>query len=132
MAASRYDFAIDQGSTFRLSLIYKDSNKQVINLTGWCARLIWKTNLNQTFGFVTTNHDYSQYKFTIDGVNGQIDLIIPAIITNNYNFQYAKYDMELQSPDELSLNTGEYTTRILFGDIKINPRYTASNTEMSC
>lgn len=132
MAASRYDFAIDQGSTFRLSLIYKDANKQVINLTGWCARLIWKTNLNQTFGFVTTNYDHSQYKFTIDGINGHIDLVIPAIITNDYNFQYAKYDMELQSPDSLSPNTGEYTTRILFGDIKINPRYTASNIEMGC
>jgi hypothetical protein len=39
MAASKYDFAIEQGTSFRLSLIYKDVNNTPINLTGWCARL---------------------------------------------------------------------------------------------
>jgi hypothetical protein len=132
MAASRYDFAIDQGSTFRLSLVYKDSNKQVINLTNWCARLIWKTNLNHTYIFLSTNNDDTQYKFDIDGPNGKIDLIIPAHVTNGYSFQFAKYDLELQSPDPIVAGTGEYTTRILFGDIKIIQRYTQSNLEMSC
>lgn len=132
MAASRYDFAIEQGSTFRLSLVYKDSTKTVVNLTDWCARLTWKNNKGNTYQFLSTNTDYNSYKFTIDGPNGRIDLIIPAATTNQYLFNNAKYDLELLSPDAISSGTGEYVTRILFGDIKIIPRYTQSTTEMSC
>lgn len=132
MAASRYDFAIEQGSTFRLSLVYKDSSKNVVDLTNWCARLTWKNNKGNNYQFITTNTDYSQYKFTIDGPNGKIDLIIPAGTTNQYLFNNAKYDLELMSPDPIADGTGNYTTRILFGDIKIVQRYTQSTTEMSC
>lgn len=132
MAASRYDFAIEQGSTFRLSLVYKDSTKNVVDLTDWCARLTWKNNKNQTYYFDTNNTNYSLYKFTLDGPNGKIDLIIPANTTNGYNFSSAKYDLELQSPDPIVAETGDYVTRILYGDIKIVKRYTQSTSEMSC
>ena len=44
MAASKYDFAIEQGSSFKLSIIYKDANGIAIDLTNYCARLVWKTN----------------------------------------------------------------------------------------
>lgn len=132
MAASRYDFAIEQGSTFRLSLVYKDSTKTIVDLTDWCARLTWKNNKGNVYQFLSTNVDYSSYKFTIDGPNGRIDLVIPATTTNQYLFNNAKYDLELLSPDAISVGTGEYVTRILFGDIKIIPRYTQSTTEMSC
>jgi hypothetical protein len=132
MAASRYDFAIEQGSTFKISLVYKDGAKNVIDLTGWCARLTWKNNKGNMYQFFTTNTDYGQYKFSIDGPNGVISLIIPASSTNQFLFNNAKYDLELLSPDPISSETGEYVTRILFGDIKIVPRYTNSNNEMSC
>jgi hypothetical protein len=132
MAASRYDFAIEQGSTFKISLVYKDGAKNVIDLTGWCARLTWKNNKGNTYQFFTTNTEYNQYKFSIDGPNGVISLIIPASSTNQFLFNNAKYDLELLSPDPISSETGEYVTRILFGDIKIVPRYTNSNNEMSC
>ena len=56
MAASRYDFAIEQGSTFRLSLVYKDSSKTPVDITNWCARLTWKNNKNQTYYFDTNNN----------------------------------------------------------------------------
>jgi hypothetical protein len=132
MAASRYDFAIEQGSTFRLSLVYKNSSKNVVDLTGWCARLTWKNNKGQTYIFDTNNTNYSLYKFSIDAPNGKLDLIIPASVTNSYNFSSAKYDLELQSPDPIVAETGDYVTRILFGDIKIAKRYTQSNNEMNC
>lgn len=132
MAASRYDFAIEQGSTFRLTLIYKDANKEVVDITDWCARLVLKTNKGQLYIYDTNNTDYTLYKFTIDGTNGKLDLIIPADATNGYTFNNGKYDLELQSPDPIVVDTGEYVTRILFGDIKIKPRYTQSTTEMSC
>jgi hypothetical protein len=132
MAASRYDFAIEQGSTFKISLVYKNVDKNPIDLTDWCARLIWKDNKGHTYEFLSTNTTYSSYKFTIDGINGKLDLIIPASTTNQYLFSNAKYDLELLSPDPLADGTGRYVTRILYGDIKIIKRYTQSINEMSC
>ena len=70
MSAAQYDFSIEQGSSFRLSLVYKDSNGAAIDITNWCARFIWKTNSNLTQIYSSGNADVSTYKFTIDGPNG--------------------------------------------------------------
>ena len=53
MGASQYDFTIEQGSSFKMSLIYKDSNGDPIDISGWCARLTWRTssNVTQTFDY---------------------------------------------------------------------------------
>ena len=61
MAASKYDFTIEQGSSFKISLIYKDNGGNPVNLTGWCARLIWKTNTNITQTFSSDNIDHNVY-----------------------------------------------------------------------
>jgi hypothetical protein len=132
MAASKYDFDIEQGSSFKFSLVYKDSNKNVVDLTDWCARLVWTTSNNTTKVFSTTNQDFNIYKFEIDEPNGKLTLLIPAETTNTFNFKSAKYDLELQSPDDLYAGGGKYTTRILFGVINIIPRYSNSSQNLSC
>lgn len=132
MPAQQYDFNIEQGSSFKLSLIYKDKDKNIVDLTNWCARLIMNTNANNTLVFDTSNVDYSVYKFTIDGVNGKISLLIPANTTNNWSFKKARYDLELQSPDDLYSGGGKYTSRILFGNINIVKRFSLSSSNMSC
>lgn len=132
MAASKYDFKIEQGSSFKFSLIYKDANGDPVDLTNWCARLIWKTNTGSTQIFSTDNLDYSIYKFTIDPLNGKLILLLPSSTTNAFNFNTAKYDLELSSPDELYLGGGEYITRILFGTILIVKRFSQSNNALEC
>jgi hypothetical protein len=132
MAASKYDFAIEQGTSFKISLVYKDSNGNPINLTNWCARLVWKTNTNAFQTFSSKNTDYSLYKFTIDGVNGKLTLMIPASVTNTYTFSMAKYDLELQSPDDLYTSGGKYTIRPLFGTISFVKRFSQSLNELVC
>jgi hypothetical protein len=132
MAASKYDFFIEQGTSFKFSLIYKDQDKNIIPLQGYCARIIWKTNLNQTQVFTTENIDNSVYKFSIDENNGKITLLIPASSTNNFNFGHAKYDLELQSPDDLYTGGGKYTTRILFGTVTIVKRNSQTNEKLNC
>lgn len=131
MAASKYDFAIEQGTSFKISLIYKDANGIPVNLTGWCARLIWKTNTFGSYAFTTDNTD-GVYSFSIDGENGKLTLMFPALYTNSFNFASAKYDLELQSPDELYDGGGKYTTRILFGTINIVKRFSQSNDALEC
>lgn len=133
MAAGKYDFAIEQGTSFKISWIYKDQNGTPINLTNWCARLVWKTNLNATQVFHSENTDYSVYKFTIDDLNGKLTLLIPASTTNGFIFNTAKYDLELQSPDDLYANGGgKYITRILFGTVSVVKRFSQNSSNIDC
>lgn len=132
MAASKYDFAIEQGTSFKISLVYKDQNGNPIDLTNWCARIVWKTNSGSTQIFSSENIDYSVYKFTIDDINGKLTLMFPASTTNSFSFNTAKYDLELQSPDDLYSGGGKYTTRLLFGTINIVKRFSQSVAPLDC
>ncbi len=130
MAAGKYDFTIEQGSSFKLSLIYKDSSEVPINITGWCARLIWTTSKGIVQVFSTTNVDYTLYKFTITGAEGKLLLQFPASVTNNFLFDSAKYDLELESPSAMYSGGGKEIIRLIFGGVKIIRRN--SDTLLSC
>lgn len=132
MAASKYDFTIEQGSSFRLTLVYKDANREVIDLTNWCARLTWKTNTSAVQTFTTENVDYSVYKFTIEPQLGKLTLLIPASTTNSFTFNNAKYDLELQSDDDFYNGGGKSVIRILYGNIIIAKRYSQNSTLLDC
>lgn len=130
MSAGNYDFKIEQGTSFTLSLVYKDSQGNPVNLTGWCARLVWKSNSGtETFSTETSNSDY---RFDIDEINGKLILQFPASTTNNFSFTNAKYDLELQSPDDFYNEGGKYTTRLLSGTISIVKRFSQTNDVLMC
>ncbi|MFM7796143.1 MAG: hypothetical protein ACKO7N_05200 [Candidatus Nitrosotenuis sp.] len=130
MSAGKYDFSIEQGSSFTLSLVYKDSNGNPVDLTGWCARLVWKSNAGvETFSTETVN---PVYRFDIDEPNGKLILQFPASVTNEFNFSTAKYDLELQSDDDLYNGGGKYTTRILYGTITLIKRFSQTSTVLEC
>jgi hypothetical protein len=132
MSATKYDFNIEQGSSFRLSLVYKDANGNPIDLTNWCARLVWTTDRKQTQTFITTNLDNSVYKFFIDETFGKLTLLIPPETTNNFLFDYAKYDLELQSDQSLYSGSGNDVIRLLYGTIKILKRYSKFDNPLEC
>ena len=132
MAASKYDFSIEQGSSFKLSLVYKDDNNNPIDLTNWCSRLTWKTNTNTTQTFSTENIDYSVYKFIIEANIGKITLLIPATTTNSFLFNTAKYDLELQSDDDLYTGGGKNIIRLLYGTVTVVKRFSQSTTLLDC
>lgn len=132
MAAAKYDFTIEQGSSFRLSLVYKNAQGAPMDLTNWCSRLIWTTNKNVNQTFLSTNIDYSVYKFNIDAINGKIILSIPAETTNNFLFDTAKYDLELQSDDDFYMGGGKNIIRLLYGTITINKRYSKTSNLLEC
>jgi len=132
MAASKYDFSIEQGSSFKLSLVYKDDNNNPIDLTNWCARLTWKTNTNTTQTFSTENIDYSVYKFIIEANIGKITLLIIATTTNSFSFNTAKYDLELQSDDDLYTGGGKSIIRLLYGTVTVVKRFSQSTTLLDC
>lgn len=140
MSAARYDFSIERGTSFRLSLIYKDSSENPINITNWCARLVMKTqylspskkSLSSIKTYSTTNTDFSLYKFYIDGPEGKVTLLLPADTTNQFDFDSAKYDLELQSDDDFYSSGGNYTIRLLYGVITIKQRNSGSEIALDC
>jgi hypothetical protein len=130
MPASKYDFTIEQGSSFRLSLIYKDGNP--IDLTNWCARLIWTTNVNASQTFISTNNDYSVYKFTIEPLLGKLTLLVPPDTTNGFTFNTARYDLELQSDEDFYNGGGKDIVRLLHGTVTLNKRYSKVASSLDC
>ena len=132
MPASKYDFTIEQGTSFKLSLVYKDSQGNAMDLTNWCARLIWTNSYGITQTFITTNTDFSIYKFTIEPSNGRLVLMIPPETTNTFNFNRAKYDLELQSDDDFYSGGGKDIIRLLYGTITISQRYSDSDELLEC
>ena len=132
MAASLYDFNIEKGTSFTLSIVYKDNNSNIIDLSGYCARLIWKTNTGETQTFLTTSSNLNLYKFNIDGPNGRITLKLPASTTNEFSFRSAKYDLEIQSPVDHYAEGGKYTTRVLYGTITIIARNSQYDARLDC
>lgn len=131
MAASKHDFNIEQGTSFRLSITHKDNEGNIINISNYCARLIWTTNDGITYTFSTLTNG-PDYRFTVDGPNGQFLLLLPASTTNNYNFNTAKYDLEIQSPSDLYVGGGKQTLRILYGLVTITKRYSSISSPLDC
>jgi hypothetical protein len=132
MSASQHNFPIEQGSSFELSLVYKDSNDNPIDLTGWCGRLVWTADDDTTAIFLTTNANPALYNFDIIGVSGQILLQIPASVTNTYNFGSAKYDLELESDSDIYTGGGKDIRRLLYGDISLIKRHSEYTTLLDC
>lgn len=131
MAAKTHNFSIEQGSSFRLSLTYKDNNGNPVDLTGYCARLSMKTNTGDEKVF-SSGQTNSEYKFTIDAAQGVLTLLISSSATNNYDFSSAKYDLEIQTPQDLYTGGGKYTLRILYGTINIIKRFSQTSTALEC
>lgn len=132
MSAAKYDFQIEQGSSFSLALVYKDDNGTAIDLTGWCARIVWKTNVNTTQTFTTENLDYSTYKFTLEPAIGKLTFLLPAETTNNLSFATAKYDLELRSDEDLYDGGGKRVIRLLYGTVTIIKRFSKSSDLLEC
>lgn len=132
MGASQYNFSIEQGSSFKMSLIYKDSNGDPIDITGWCARLTWRTSANATQVFNSDNIDKSVYDFNIEGNLGKINFLLPATTTNSLDFNTAKYDLELQSDEDHYNQGGKFVIRLLYGTITIQKRYSKYENALEC
>jgi hypothetical protein len=132
MSAAKYDFSIEQGSSFKFTIIYKDDNGAPIDITNYCARLTWRTGTQAIQIFTTENNDLSLYNFYIDGPNGKLILLLPASVTNSLDFTTAKYDLELQSDQDLYSGGGKEITRLLYGVITLVKRNSQINTILAC
>lgn len=116
MAAAKYNFDIEQGSTFNPILYWKTGKPATpIDLTGCKARMQVRKAVNSTdtVADLTTENG----GIVLGGVNGTIQIIIAASVTSTYLWNIAVYDLEIIFAD-LSVR------RLLSGNILNTPEVT--------
>lgn len=113
--AGYYDIAIDQGATYRQEFIWKDSNNDVIDLTGYTARMqIRRKKSSDSFEHEATTENGG---IAITALTGSVVVTISATDTAAFEFTKGVYDIELVS------GTG-VVTRLLEGSVEVSPEVT--------
>ena len=94
MGAGIYHIKMDQGSTFSLVLTYKDSDGNVIDLSGYTARMQMRRNhQDDSLIDLTTENG----RIALGGVAGTVTLTIAATDTAALPPVEGVYDLEIVS-----------------------------------
>ena len=104
MAAGKYSFTIEQGSTVDFELAYKDSNGDPIDLTGYQARMQLRPNVGSDVVYITLSSslDNDGTGINISGssglnppTSGTLGVFISANSSSQFEFANAVYDLEI-------------------------------------
>ena len=122
MVSATYNFTIDQGTDVSVPLILKDCESNVLNLTGYKARMQMRNTVysSQAVDTLTTEND----RIEIKPEQGQITLHFPHEKTEEYPASSLVYDIEIVSPSDL-------VTRILKGKVRISAEVTRVGSDES-
>lgn len=132
MAAGKYSFTIQQGSTLRFRIDYKDSSSNAVDLTNYQSRMTIRPDVASStvicsLSSVTTDVDGTGLNMTpvVSGVtypksSGSIEITISAASSSLFTFGEAVYDLEIYSGSA----PGTYVDRILEGRVKLTKEVT--------
>jgi len=125
MAAGRYSFTIEQGTTLDFNVQYLDSNSTPVDLTDYSGRMQIRPTLTSNDVIITlsssraedgTGLNFSGSNGTTPPTSGSIGVFISAVSSSLFNFNEAVYDLEIYS--------GSIVTRILEGKVKLSKEVT--------
>lgn len=127
MAAGKYSFTIEQGSTLNFEIQYKDSNNAPVNLTGYSGKMMIRSNyadnnpttyiiLSSSQAADGTGLNFSGSNGTTPPTSGSIGIFISAPSASAFTFASARYDLEITS--------GSIVTRILEGQVNLSQEVT--------
>jgi len=125
MAAGRYSFTIEQGSTLNLELQYKDSSGNPINLTSYSGKMQIRPSVASSTVYITlssslaadgTGLNFSGSNGTTPPTSGSIAIYVSAASSSLLTFDTGVYDLEITS--------GSIVTRILEGQVKLSKEVT--------
>jgi hypothetical protein len=128
MAAGKYSFTVEQGSTFERQLTYQDSNGVPIDLTGYSARMQIRPSPGSPTLYLTLSSSLRPDGTGLNmngltGVNpttsGTIGIVISAATSSLLTFDEAAYDLEIYS--------ASYASRIIEGKVKLSKEVTINN-----
>ena len=129
MAAGKYSFTIEQGSTVDFEIAYKDSNSDPIDLTLYTARMQIRPSIGSDVVHMTlssslnpcgTGLNMSGSNSTNPPTSGSIGIFISAASSSLLDFNEAVYDLEIASGSGNCANV----TRILQGKVKLSKNTT--------
>ena len=131
MAAGKYSFVIEQGTTVNFEVAYKDSNGSPVDLTDYSGRMQiasdYASNASRTVYITLSsslNPDGTGLNFGgSHGVNppasGTIGVYISSCTSSLFNFNTARYDLEIYSGSSCP-----FTVRLLEGQVSISNQVT--------
>lgn len=95
MAAASHDFTIEQGVTTAKAFIWKDSAGDVIDLTGYTARMQIRETIASNSTLLSATNANGQ--LVITAAQGKVTLTLTATETAALSFTTGVYDLELIS-----------------------------------
>jgi hypothetical protein len=113
MAAATHNLIIDQGATWRLNLLYKDSENSPIDLTGYTAQLQLRTSYDAASASLNLSNGSG---ITITANTGSIAIVATATQTNALIAGDYVYDLEITLSGEV--------TRLIQGRAIVRPQVT--------
>ena len=120
MSAGHYDFTIEQGTTFTLNLLYKDSAGDVIDLSNsYSVRMKIKESVGGTsFATGDSSDSSGTIQFTLGNASATNNIIATMSATNtaSLDFEDAVYDLELVN--------GSQVDRVLQGRVTLSREVT--------
>jgi hypothetical protein len=130
MAAGKYNFIIEQGTTVNFEVQYKDSNNVPVDLTGYSGRLMIRSNfaddspstyltLSSSRNSDGTGLNFSGSSGTKPPESGSIGIYISSCTSSALTFITARYDLEIYSGSSCP-----YTVRLLEGQVNISKEVT--------
>jgi hypothetical protein len=132
MAAGKYSFTIEQGSTLDFEIQYKDSNGTPVDLTGYYGRMQIASNYASDSSrtvYITlsssrnpdgTGLNFSGSSGTKPPTSGSIGIYIAACTSSAFTFATARYDLEIYSGS----GACPYTLRLLEGQVNLSKEVT--------
>lgn len=115
MAAAYYDLLIEQGATFLKTFVWKDSNEDPVDITGYTARMQIRRKKSATTVEHTATTENSG--ITLGDAAGTVVVTIPATDTADFEFSKGVYDIELIDPQGT-------VTRLIEGGVEVSKEVT--------
>ena len=115
MPAAVYDLFIEQGATFLKSITWKASAGDPVNLTGYTARMQFRSSVSSSTVLATATTEDG--RITLGGAAGTIDIEFSDVDTAAFAFVSAVYDLELES-------ASGFVTRLLEGGVEVSKEVT--------
>jgi hypothetical protein len=131
MAAGRYSFIIDQGSTVDFRIEYRDSNNNPVDLTNYESRMQIRPSKESSTIICTLSSSVSadgtglymtpySASTQLPSTSGSIGIVISAASSSAFSFSEAYYDLEILSGSAPTT----IVNRILEGKIKLSREVT--------
>ena len=125
MSAGKYNIVIEQGSTYDVTIEYKDSNSDPIDLTGYSGRMQIRPSIGSPTAYLClssslqadgTGLNFSGSNGATPPTSGSIRIYISAVTSSLLTFDQGVYDLEIYS--------GSYAARLLQGNVKLSKEVT--------